>query len=206
MSEVQARRGVAGRSRRGRALVAGSIVLALIGGGVWWWAYGDSTVEVPDRICGGALPGSAAAAVLPKEGTAYEERSDNEFGKGEEPGVWCNVGAGSQSIIFSSWWSVSDLGARGAERSGNTAIQLGQSKGYTNEIDAELYVSCRGRSASKEWLKVRVARYRGMDRPRDGQAAVPLAELVGDAARYVANELGCEGASKIPRGVPSMKP
>ncbi|MGW8763330.1 hypothetical protein ACWGN5_12615 [Streptomyces sp. NPDC055815] len=204
MSELQERDGRTVLSRRRRAAAVIAAVVVLAGGGLYWWASGDSEVEVPDRICGGALPGSGAAILLPQEGAQYEERSDNDFGA-EKPGdIWCHADAGGQSLLFSYWWSVSDLGSALAENPGNTPMQLGQAKGYTSEDDAEIYVSCRGRSDEGEWIKVRLARG-AWDRSTPGeQDRVRLAELVGDATRYVARELGCEGAAKLPGGAPAI--
>ncbi|MEU3299557.1 hypothetical protein ABZ729_06965 [Streptomyces sp. NPDC006678] len=179
----------------------------LVGGGLWWWASGESGVDVPDRICGGALSGKAAAEALPKQGAQYKERSDNTFGKEKQvPNVWCRTSAGGQSLLFSYWWSVSDLSSLAVENPGHTPIRLGTANGYTSGTDAELYLSCRGRSDTGAWLKVRLARGAtgAPDTSGDGQDPAHLAELVGDAARYVGKELACEGAAGLPGEPPAI--
>ncbi|MFI1400837.1 hypothetical protein [Streptomyces sp. NPDC020681] len=192
---------------RGRVLVALAAAVILVGGGVWWWAARDTApaaVQVPERVCGGTLPGKAAAALLPKEGDAFREKLDLHFTLPSNR--WCSLTSGGTYLDLNYWRepsdSYADEMADDPKKPGNTPIQLGEAAGYTSEQAATLYVSCPSESGRQEHVKVRAA-LQNQAEARSREPDTDFAELIGDATRHVAKELDCEGAAKLPSEVPT---
>ncbi len=207
MSQVRERDGVAGPSRRARIFVALGAAVLLAGGGVWWWVARDTApaaVQVPERVCGGTLPGKAVEALLPSEGDEFKEKLDLHFLSTSNQ--WCSLTAGGTYLDFDYWREPSEAYAEemadDPKKPGNTAIHLGEAGGYTSERAATLYVSCPSESGRKEHVKVRAA-LQNQAEPRSREPGTDFAEVVGDAARYVAKELNCEGAAKLPSAMPT---
>ncbi|MEU3073997.1 hypothetical protein [Streptomyces laurentii] len=169
----------------------------LAGGGVWWWLAGRSEPEpvaVPPEVCGGALPaGRSVAALLPAEGAPYAERLTPDFTL--PSGFWCGVTAGGVYLDFDYWRDVSSAYdeelAEQSRSPANARIRRGTAHGYANESKAVLFVDCPSPSSGREeTLKVQV-QTRMHVVARGDRPVEEFERLVGDAARYVAAQVGC---------------
>ncbi|WP_406400416.1 hypothetical protein OH805_15510 [Streptomyces sp. NBC_00879] len=184
------------------------VVLLAIGATAWWWTSrdkGTSAVAVPERICGGTLPGKEVAALLPKEGDEFKEKLDLDFISTSNS--WCGVTAGGSYIDFDYWWDRSEAWTeeltKESKKSGNTPIELGATKGYASGRGATLFVDCPSESGLKKQVKVQVTlMYQAQ--PDSEKPQTDFAALVGDATRYVAKQLKCEGAARLPGEVPTV--
>ncbi|WP_326588277.1 hypothetical protein [Streptomyces sp. NBC_01294] len=194
-----------GLRRRGRLITALGAVAVLLAGGIWWWTNRVPVVQVPDRVCGGAMSGKSVAAILPKKGGEYDEEFQPLFDPPREKLTsWCSMKAANKSILASYSWTTSTSAPAEFLDGMGTPIQLGEAPGYMNAREAMLYLPCRDPSAVEfPRLEVSVSRLaeREVDRQRDPAL---MAELVADAARYAAQQLNCEVAPRLPAGSPVM--
>ncbi|MFD4316645.1 hypothetical protein [Streptomyces sp. NPDC058548] len=215
MSGVRAQRGIARLSRRGRLLAALGLALATTAGVLWWQAArGPGAVEVPDRVCGGALSGRTVADVLPKRGEPFEESLDADTADDSEEGydVWCRVAGGGESILAGySWYRVSAVD-RLMEKNPDGHIRLGPAKGLATTVQARLFLPCRGAAPEgRGWLEVELMRWDDRSKPRAERVplvqrdedAARLTELTAEAARHLSGFLSCEG-DPLPAGTPDM--
>ncbi|MFD9408904.1 hypothetical protein ACFWBN_18055 [Streptomyces sp. NPDC059989] len=123
--------------------------------------------------------------------------------------------ASDQSIVAGYAWTTSTVASPEFMDKMGTPMRLGEAPGYTNPREAALFLSCYAPTAVESpWLEVSMTRYRDpggvkpdakleVDRERDPAL---MAELVADAARYLAQQLKCEVAPRLPSGPPTIGP
>ncbi|MFI8386189.1 hypothetical protein [Streptomyces sp. NPDC085540] len=204
-----------GLRRRGRLVAAVGAVVLLSGGGAWWWTNRVPVVQLPDRVCGGALSGTPVAAILPKKGGEYEGTFvQPAYDPAEQkPKSLCSMMAADRAISATYSWTTSTLASSGYLERRGTPLRLGEAPGYTGPREAALLLACYSPSDVRyPWLEVTVTRYRDLNSVRKkGQIEVDpqrdpvlMAELAADAARYLAQQLKCEVAPRLPAGPPVM--
>ncbi|MFG2482321.1 hypothetical protein ACGFSI_06095 [Streptomyces virginiae] len=201
-----------GLRRRGRLVAAVGAAALLLAGGSWWWTNRVPVVQVPDRVCGGVLSGTPVAAILPKKGGEYEGTFVQPVYDPAEQKLksLCSMMAADRSISATYSWtstmaSPDYLGKMGIP------MRLGEAPGYTNPREAALFLVCYSPSnVPNPLLEVSVTRYRDLNSvKKKGQLEVDpqrdpalMSELAADAARYLAQQLKCEVASRLPAGPP----
>ncbi|MFJ6483218.1 hypothetical protein ACIQK6_24310 [Streptomyces sp. NPDC091682] len=204
-----------GLRRRGRLVAAVGAAALLLAGGSWWWTNRVPVVQVPDRVCGGVLSGTPVAAILPKKGGEYEGTFVQPvYDPAEQKSkTLCSMMAADRSISAAYSWTTSTLASSGYLERRGAPLRLGEAPGYTGPREAALLLACYSPSDVRyPWLEVTVTRYRDLNSvKKKGQLEVDpqrdpvlMSELAADAARYLARELKCETASRLPAGPPVM--
>ncbi|MFJ5967216.1 hypothetical protein [Streptomyces sp. NPDC093060] len=200
-------------TKRWWLVVGAAIALAGVAGGTWWAVRGSDEGKVAARICGGSLPGSPAAALLPKHDASRHTKMGTPISaKNPSPGVWCGLYGDKATLLFSYAADAEtyrpEVGVGVAKAQHDALLRLGQARGLTSSSAAELYLSCGGvpdvNNSSFRWLKVRVSLASGQAAVTGRQAEKYFAELVGDAARHVSKKLGCKDAADLPEDTPGI--
>lgn len=191
----------------------GVVVLALAALAAWWlWpADTEPVVAVPERVCGGKLPGPLAAEVLPGRGAAFEEETENGFEPPRPGGPECRLSAGGRGVtvhymrlvdvddeLVDEWTNKYD---RQAGQSGFAPLTLGGVNGYSGSHSAGITFGC----PSADDKGVLVISVEGPGFPENGDAGTRegFAALAGETLRVAAQDVvKCEGAGQLPGGPP----
>lgn len=188
--------------RRGRWWAAAAAV-ALLAGGIGWWAVrgtGEDAVAIPSTVCDGSLPGSLAAAVLPSEGAAYTEDTQ-DFGKRGAESGYCFLRAGGVSVEVKYDLSAGGTFTRAtiekqAAAKGRSPLTADGAEGYVGDRSGALFVPCPhdGDRDAVAWV---TAGYVQADDDVAGSQRDAFRDLTIAAARHAAQDvLGCAGAGR----------
>ncbi|WP_143658893.1 hypothetical protein [Streptomyces sp. SA15] len=189
------------------------MVLALAALAAWrlWPADTEPAVAVPERVCGGKLPGTLAAEVLPSRGAAFEEETENGFEPPQPGGPECRFSAGGRGVtvwymrlvdagsgLVGQWTRKFELRAG---QSGFDPLTLGGASGYSGSHSAGITFSCP--SADDKGVLVISVEGRGFPEKEDAGIREGFAALAGETLRVAAQDIvKCEAAGQLPGDPP----
>ncbi|MET4925573.1 hypothetical protein P3L51_25000 [Streptomyces sp. PSRA5] len=184
----------------------------LAGLGAWaFWPSGEPAVAVPDRVCGGALPGGPVRDLLPERGQGFEEDLSGSSSRNSVSTVWkCRLSAGGQSVYltYSPILSPDDYGSedivRDAGKPGNVPLSWGTDRGFVEGDKVSLYVACDGSEGREILLDVSTSVNGADGELKDRATQDKAVALTARTARFVSARVDfCEPPS-LPDGSPKI--
>ncbi|MFE5023554.1 hypothetical protein ACFRAO_09630 [Streptomyces sp. NPDC056656] len=207
--------------RKGVVVPVALIVALLAGFGVWkFWLSDDPLVAVPDRVCSRSLPGDSLRPLLPERGEAFEEHVFDFSPRGSlsAPGK-CVLSGGGKSVhigYYMVFWPdgyrKEDVD-RDAKKPGNLPVNFGEAegyvkgyvKGYVEGGAVRLFVGCPRVNGHDGLLQVTASLGGESGKLKDRPTMARVAALAADSARALGQRVeGCDSATRLPDGVPSI--
>ncbi|MER7199350.1 MULTISPECIES: hypothetical protein [unclassified Streptomyces] len=199
--------------RKGVVVTVALIVALLAGFGVWkFWLSDDPLVAVPDRVCSRSLPGDSLRPLLPERGEAFEEYASDFSPRGSlsAPGK-CVLSGGGKSVhigyyvvFWPDGYRKEDVD-RDAKKPGNLPVTLGKAKGYVEGRAVKLFVNCPRVNGHDGLLQVTASLGGESGKLKDRPTMGRVAALAADSARALGQRVeGCDSATRLPDGVPSI--
>ncbi|MEV0775575.1 hypothetical protein [Streptomyces sp. NPDC050428] len=187
-------------------------VAILAGLGVWaLWPSDEPVIAVPDRVCGGALPGGPVGDLLPERGKGFEEELVGSSSPGSISPVWkCRVLGGGQSVYlaYSPILDPADYGpediTRDARKPGNVPLSWGTNKGYVEGKTVSLFVGCENSDGGDVLLEVSATVNRGERNLTDATTRGKAVALAADTARFAAPRVEVCKPGTLPETAPEI--
>lgn len=196
--------------------IAAAITILSVTAGVFLWQKHKSpelvAINVPRKVCGGALSGPAVAPLFP--GTAksrFTDYADAPFALTLSDACMMKAGERAAELRLYTHYDSTAAGWAAREHTwdddpGYVKISLGAAVGHAGNSFAQLNWDCKSYLHGSFVMSIWVNYYamKGGDVPKGKRGS--FVALAGEALRYSAGEKGlrCKGAAELPRSAPAI--